>query len=78
MTYDIHLDSETDNTSKRHSNPTYPYRCPDLGYHFTPADHLMIKVACRRAAKYMSTYGQAPDQPLIDLKHYANSTPQQP
>lgn len=57
--------------------PPTPYRCPDLGFHFTPVDIMMIKVACRRAAKRMLTYGQGPVQPQIDLTHYENSKPEE-
>ena len=41
------------------------------GKHYTPEDNYRIYLACVDAAKYMEGYGQAPQQPQIDLSHYS-------
>ena len=72
MRKDLNLESERVGTKE-----PIPYRCPDLGFHFTETDERMIKVACRFACKFMQGYGQAPELPLIDLTHFANSAPEE-
>ncbi len=85
MTPDLFLDSETLPKPQRKQNvasqceetPQSPYRCPDLGFHFTEEDNLRIRINCRAAVRFMKTYGLAPAPPMIDLSHYINSKPEE-
>ncbi len=44
-----------------------------LGWTFTEDEERAMERACKSAAKYMETFGQAPRQPMIDLRHYENN-----
>jgi len=69
MIYDKYLDSEHPDSPRQ----VYTKIC--LGFRFTDSDERCIRQACRRAMKYMKTYGQGQTPATIDLRHYENSYP---
>lgn len=52
-----------------------PRRKANQLWPFTDMEERRIRRAIRASIEFMENYGQAPEQPMIDLSHYETSNP---
>lgn len=67
MIPDYYLDAEKPKRKKKHS------KIDTRLFLFTRDEEIAIRCAIRSAVAFMQTYGQAPEQPEIDITHYIHS-----
>jgi hypothetical protein len=46
---------------------------PCLGFQFSKADEIKIKLACISARNFMRNYGKGKRMQMVDLRHYCNT-----
>lgn len=67
MIPDYYLDAEKTKRKKKRT------KLDTRLFLFTHDEEIEIRCAIRSAVAFMQTYGQAPAQPQIDIKHYIQS-----